>query len=457
MTEKPMTPARFFSPDYGLMARKAANAVLSQGALKIGPDRGFWGYAEGLWVPAGKDLARRVVGLLEDRCRPHHATAIEYVLRATVDDLGEPLETKINMLNGMCHWDAPDGPELLQHHEAYHSRVQLPVRFVDDATCPDFDAFLDQSVAPDDVLRLWEIVGYLMFWGNPLQRMFLLTGGGGNGKGVFLSVLKALLGQKNMAAVPLHAFMTDRFAAADLFGTLANICGDIDTTYIEQTGRIKELAGEDHIRAEHKGERAFNFLYEGKSIFSANGIPGSADASVGWTRRWEVVLFPNAPAKPDRGLVRRLTQPESLEGIARRALQALRGLMARGDFAHGPAAAATHAEFAQRSNKVLLWLNEACWRDPSGWYDRRELLKWFRMWDAFENPSARSMGSQTFYDRMRSVPWVAEKTRQGVRGFAGFRRLSEISFEQVIGEGPADDEIAPSERVQNGEQLEIGL
>lgn len=451
-------PARYFNPDYGLMARRAADALLQQLPLRIGADGQFWAYAGGMWAPAENDVSKLIVKLLDNRYRPHHETALRNVLRASVDHLPDsPRENKINMLNGMLHWDGPDGAEILQHHEAYESRVQLPVRYVADATCPAFDAFVTSSVAPDDQQRLWEIIGYLMLWGNPLQRMFLLTGGGGNGKGVFLEVLGALLGQHNIASVPLHDFVENRFASADLFGMLANVCGDIDLTYIEQTGMIKQLAGEDRIRAEHKHGKPFRFRFDGKAIFSANGIPASADASVGWTRRWEVVEFPNAPTRPDPGLKARLTTPESLEGIASRAAGALRALMARGSFIHGAAAVRVHEEFAQKSNKVLLWLDETATRDPTSWYDRRELLKAFRMWDAFENPSSRAMGSQTFYERMRAIPWVREATRQGVRGFAGFRKLADIAWGTVIGEEPPDTEIAPEAGVQIDGQGELPL
>jgi P4 family phage/plasmid primase-like protien len=437
-------PAQFFNPDYGLMAHRAAEAVLKHQPLRIGADRAFWAYGQGLWAPADNDVSKTIVRLLHDRYRPHHETAVLRVLRALVPELPEnPVERKINMSNGMLHWDHPTGPELLSHHDLYMSRVQLPVRWKDSAECPEFDAFVDACVAPDDRQRLWEIIGYLMMWGNPLQRMFLLTGAGGNGKGVLLAVITALLGERNCAAVPLHQFIEDRFAPADLYGMLANICGDIDAEYIERTGRIKELAGEDSIRAEHKGQRAFRFQFQGKSIFSANGIPSSSDASVGWTRRWEVVEFPNAPRVADRGLKARLCRPESLEGIARKAVLALRDLMARGEFQHGAAAIRVHEDFAQKSNKVLLWLDESAVRVPGTHYDRRELLKLFRHWDAFENPAARQMGSQTFYDRMRAIPWVRELTVKGVRGFGGFRFRSEIAYGAVVGDPEPADETAP--------------
>jgi putative DNA primase/helicase len=448
-------PAQFFNPDFGLMAMRAADAVLKRLPLRLGSDGGFWAYSAGLWSPAEIEVSKSVITLLHDRYRPHHETAIVRVLRATVPELPEsPTENKINMSNGMLHWNHPDGPEILPHHELYMSTVQLPVRWKDTAECPEFDAFVDECVAPDDRQRLWEIIGYLMMWGNPLQRMFLLTGSGGNGKGVLLHVLMELLGKRNYSTVPLHQFIEDRFAPADLYGKLANICGDIDTDYIERTGRIKELAGEDRIRAEHKGQRAFQFQFEGKSIFSANAIPSSADASVGWTRRWEVVDFPNAPVKPDRTLKARLARPESLEGIARKAVLALRDLMDRGTFQHGASALRIHEDFAQKSNKVLLWLDEMAVRVPGTHYDRRELLKLFRTWDGFENPAARQMGSQTFYDRMRAIPWVRELTVKGVRGFGGFRFRSEIAYGAVVGEEP---ESAPLPGVQIDGQYEMDV
>jgi putative DNA primase/helicase len=450
-------PAQYFNPDFGLMARRAADDVLKHRPLRIGADRLFWGYSEGLWTLAEDDVSKIIVRLLDERYRPHHETAIQRVLRATVPDLPEnPTENKINMSNGMLHWsNAPDAPELLPHHEFYLSAVQLPVRWKDDAECPQFDEFVEQCVAADDRQRLWEIIGYLMMWGNPLQRMFLLTGPGGNGKGVLLAVIKALLGQRNCAAVPLYKFVEDRFAPADLYGRLANISGDIDAEYLERTGQIKELSGEDTIRAEEKGKKAFNFQFQGKSIFSANGLPSSSDASVGWLRRWEVVDFPNAPARPDRGLKSRLTRQGELEGIARKAVYALRELMARGDFERGASAARVHETFAQKSNKVLLWLDETCVRVPGTHYDRRELLKRFRMWDAFENPASRPMGSQTFYDRLRAIAWVRELTRNGVRGFGEFRFRDEVSYGAVIGEEPA--ETAPGRGVQIEGQYEIAV
>jgi putative DNA primase/helicase len=443
----PVTPmpgtngARYFSPDYGLMAVRAARAVAAAGPLTVDGDGRFWSYARGVWSPGQRDVTTRVVRELGERYRPQHGRAIEQVLRVELPEISvAPVPGYINMANGMVRWDAPDGPTLLDHHPEYLSTVQLPVEWNPDATCSEFDRFLADAVPPDDHLRVWEILGYLMMSGNPLQRMFLLVGGGGNGKGVLLHVIKQLLGRTNCTAVPLHEFSESQFATAELFGRLANICGDIDATFIEHTGRIKEMSGEDEMKGERKFGQPFYFLWWGKALFSANAIPGAADPSRGWIRRWEVVAFPYEPAQPDTRLKERLADPASLEGIAVRALDALRGLMARGRFDHGYSASESHREFAQRSNTVLAWIADECELDPTGetWYERAALLTLFRRWYRHESPSGREMSAQTFYERLRNVPGVADRKRRGTRGIIGLRVRKEDELY-----ADSDDEPAP--------------
>ena len=347
----------------------------------------------------------------------------------------EPVTAVINTPSGLLHWRAPGGPVLMDHDPGVPSTVQLPVEWDPDATCPAFDAFLAASVEADDLQRVWEMIGYLVMSGNPLQRMFLLNGPGGNGKGVLLGVLTALLGPANTVAVSLHSFVNNRFAPARLLGKLANICGDIPAAFIQDTAKIKELAGQDRIDAEEKGRDPFSFEYWGKSIFSCNGLPGLADGSNGWLRRWEIVSFPNPPKVIDRGLRDRLSAPAELRGILVKAVAALRTLVDRGDFVRGESAEQVHRDFAIRSNRLLAWIDEEMTIHPEGWYDRTELLKLFRWWDANDNPAGKAMGAQTFYDRMRQVSGLRETKRRGVRGFAGIMRKSDV-YEVP----PADDE-----------------
>jgi len=432
----------------GLRAGVASARVAAAGPLRYGVDGEFWAYADGVWRPAGREVQRRIVRTLGEQYRPAHAATIRDVLAATLDEQHvAPVTGYLNMRNGMVRWDHPGEPALLEHHEEYGSTVQLPVAWRWDADCPAFERFLAEAVPEDDHQRVWEVLGYLMMSGNPLQRMVLLTGGGGNGKGVFLHVVRALLGMVNVANVPLHDFSGNQFASADIFGKLANICGDIDTTFIEQTGQIKQISGEDDVRAERKFGQPFTFEFWGKMLFSANAIPSSADGSAGWTRRWEVIQFPNAPTRPDRSLKGRLVEPESLEGIAVKAVWALRSLMERGDFDRGETASLAHHEFAKRSNKILAWIDDDMYFRADSAYKRRDLLMWFRAWLEHDSPRS-SMGAQTFYERLRQVPGLREVKRRGEYMFVGLGRKADAHWVDLT-----DSETAPEE----GGQTELPL
>lgn len=376
-----------------------------------------------MWKPGEKVVHARIVTTLGERYRPSHSYAIRDVMKAIVPVIDiEPISSVINVENGLVDWRAPYAPALLAHSPDTLSTVQIPWRWADEpSSCAEFEAFLEAAVAPDDRARVWELIGYLLMSGNPLQRMFLLTGGGGNGKGVLLAVIKALLGKSNTSAVPLADFVDDKFAAADTFGKLCNICGDIDVGFIDKTGKIKTLSGEDDVRGERKFEHGFAFEFWGKALFSANGIPTSSDSSRGWLRRWEVIHFPNEPVRPDRTLKRRLTTRSSLEAIMVRAVMSLRDLMERGEFSHGVSARDAHREFAERSNKVLAWISDCAYYDPSAWYPRDTLISRFRLWDQRENPGGKPWSSPTFYERLRQVKGIREAKIQGTRGFRGLR------------------------------------
>src|SRR5262245_578441 len=185
----------------------------------------FWVYDRGVWTMDldGKksEVRRRAVKLLGERYRPAHGRTLAEVLGAHLPRFTVgPVPITINLVNGLLMWDADPDPYLIPHHPECASTAQFPLESDTTCTCPEFERFLSAALPDDDVDRAWEVLGYLMMSGNPMQRMFLLSGSGGNGKGVFLNIARALLGESNFAAVNLHELSDDRFASADLYGKL---------------------------------------------------------------------------------------------------------------------------------------------------------------------------------------------------------------------------------------------
>jgi putative DNA primase/helicase len=428
--------ARYFHPEYGLRAGRLADDVQAAGPLMIDTMQGkVWAYADGVWTvdQDGKksEVRRRVVKLLGERYRPSHGRTVMEVLGAHLERFTVgPRPALINLADGLLRWRANPDPVLLEHNAEEPSTVQLPVTWQPDAPCREFEAFLAAALPADDIERAWELLGYLMMSGNPLQRMFLLSGSGGNGKGVFMNVARALLGSQNFSAVNIHALADDKFAAYGMYNKLANICGEIDSTFIEKTGRIKELSGDDPMTFEQKGEDGFTERWWGKALFSANSIPGTSDASVGWSRRWEVIQFPYAPTKPDPDLSARIVEHE-LPGIAYRAVMALRQLMSNGHFSNSESRENAHREFADKANKVRRWLD-----DPESGVTREEtgtvfnkgttLLKAFRSWEEHDSGSRTHTGVQRFNDLCRQAG-LQPVIKRGTRGYYG-AQIDQVPF-----------------------------
>lgn len=414
-------PPRVVFTKTGLNTSMAANWVLGQGALMWGADNQLWAYEHGVWMPGEEpdnDLVhQRCAWLLHRDYRGGHETNIKEMIRARVRYLPcGPVPDVINFRNGLLHWSA--GDQLAPFHPDVLSTVQLAVNWNPAAVCPAFDAFLASALPEGDVDRMWDAIGYSLMSGNPLHKMILLVGDGFNGKGTLLRVLVAVLGAGNVSAVSLHSLAEERFTRIGLLGRLANICGDIDATYIEKTGLLKQLSGEDLISAEHKFRKPAQFTSWAVPWFSANEIPASSDTSSGWLKRWEVFAFPNVFAM-NPGYEATLKIPAELEGIAAHAVRSLRSLMSRGAFTWTQAGELARSEFAAKQDPLHGWMTERCWWPVNGqWTDQRSAFESYKAW--CESGGVKyPMGKVKFYDLMRKKFAVAR--RDGWPGFTGLQ------------------------------------
>lgn len=438
---KPRDPAAYFrDKEAGIDVALLADDVLARGPLRLGRDGLFWRYSGGVWREARDEVRHRVVDCLAGRYRGSHATNCEHVVARRVQRIDcEPVRQFVNLRGGadgagggMLDWRTG---EVHPHSPDHLSTVQLPVAWDPEATCPRFDHFMSQVLSPEAVELAWEMLGYLMLSGNPLQTAFLFFGTGSNGKGTLMRVITALLGQENCSSVSLDQLNGNRFAPAALYGMTANIAGDVDASYQESTAALKSLTGEDVFRGENKHRDGFSFVSWAVPLFSANEVPGSADTSQGYLRRWTVLHFARQfdPGETVLGLSDLLTQ--ELDGIAHKAVLALRTLMDRGAFdkSKGDVAAAAD-EFARKIDQVRQWVEATCiTARQDGLHDderqavatnrelRTTLFTSYKAWHSMNNPGSRCMSAEKFYTRLAALPGVTPVKVQGVRFYEGLR------------------------------------
>jgi putative DNA primase/helicase len=319
--------------------------------------------------------------------------------------------------------------QLLPHVPERCGVTQLHVDWKPGATCPSVEQFLAE-VLPADCLEqteecpegfIWEVLGYMLFSGNPLHKAFMLRGLGRNGKGRLIHLLRTIAGRENLSTVALHELLGNRLRVATLHGKLLNAAGAISGSYIEDTSLFKAITGGDELQGEHKYGHPFDFRPWATPVYSANKPFGTSDDSVGFWDRWVMIHFPNDytnSGKLDSEIDNAITTPTELSGVLNRAVPALRTLMKRGRFVLPASCIEVKEEFRRHGDRVLAWLNDRCRVSPElGLISRSLLYKDYK--DYVEDDGGKPMSRQKFFERLGKIPGVHPRKSGNVRGFRG--------------------------------------
>jgi putative DNA primase/helicase len=310
---------------------------------------GLWAYDDGVWTPTGeralRHAARQALGsmnyganvLAELKAQARADPSVE----VDPDDLGlDPGYLAVQ--NGLIDLDAAaDGAgddALRDLRPEDYALTRLPVDYDPDADFSRWANYVEEWAEDGRADALQEYVGYCLHIGEiPIHRALLLVGTGANGKGTFLSVVRALLGQENTSSIELQTLANERDAVADFYGALANIDDDLSARKLGSgLGMFKKLVGGDRVRARRLYEDGFEFDAVGKHLYAANEVPdvNVPDDDEAFWRRWLLVEFPNhyPPSERDPSLRDELTADDVLSGVLNWAIQGRKRLLDQGYF-----------------------------------------------------------------------------------------------------------------------------
>jgi len=305
---------------------------------------------------------------------------VEHIRRTTYTSFSQIPQNLnlINVLNGVYDLSTDT---LLPHTPQYIFFSQIPVKYNPSAECKNIDRFFRSIVRSEDVEVLYEICGYCLYRAYPIQQAFVCTGEGSNGKSTFLSLLTAFLGKENVSSISLQKISdsSNRFLSSALRNKLANICADLPTKAITDTGEFKKLTGNDLIFGEEKFKNSFSFYNTAKFIFSANFLPEINDQSYAFWRRWIVIQFPNKFEGKDRdpNILNKLTIDEELSGLLNHCIKSLKNLLSTGSFSSTNTDRDVLTFWENRSNSVVAFLHEQVevTKTPNDFVPKDELYK----------------------------------------------------------------------------------
>lgn len=267
------------------------------------------------------------------------------------------------------------------HDPDLRTTLKLPIAYDPAAGCPAIEAFCKQ-VFPEDAYDAgvpWEVVALCACAVEGIDKAVLLLGEGENGKGVYLDLVLRFVGKANASAVSLQRIGDDRFATADLRGKLLNVCADLPTRRLEDSGDFKIIVSRETVRAQRKSQPAFDFRPFCRLLFSSNNAPESADRSRGYIRRWHIIPFTqtfdvaNPLRRSRQELQAELFTSGELSGLLNRAIPAMLGFLNGATPTETDSMREAIEEFIESVDDFGSWLQTQLRKDPTGFVPTEDI------------------------------------------------------------------------------------
>ncbi len=275
------------------------------------------------------------------------------------------------------------------------------------AVCPVWESFVEDvtDYEPRRQENLQFIAAYVLVPDCRFQKVFLLTGAGGNGKSVYLEVMQRVFGTQNTSHVEPSGFVKD-FQRIRLKDSLWNIGADINSNF--SNGEIREwilkISDGTAIQACYKSKDFIDFVPRSKLVFACNELP-TAEIVKGLDRRFQFISFPcqyvetpdpNKPLQKQRDINILDKLYAELPGIFNWVYAGYKLLMTVGYFTDTPEQQDFLQQFKRVSDPVVVFCED---RSFHGTISRDDIYDWYKGW--CERTGHKPLSREKFMPRFR--------------------------------------------------------
>ncbi len=414
----------------------------------------MWIYFSGIYIPHAKTFIKEFCrGILKDAFTTNFASQVIAKIEAdTYTDseqfFGVKNANEIAVENGILNLKTRNLRDF-NKEDIFFNKINA--RYDSTLRCTNIIKHLKQVLKnKQDIPVIQELIGYVLYRKHPIEKAFMLSGTGRNGKGKTLELIKRFVGAENCVNIPIQTLQNDPFAKGELLNKLANLGADISANSLKESSVFKEITGNDQIGANRKFKPFIYFQNYSKQIFSANDIPITYDVSPAFWTRWIILEFPyqflskreiSKISKEKRENIRvadteivdKLTTDIELSGFLNWALDGLDRLLKQKDFSYTPSMEDVKVFWLRKSNNFYAFCMDCLEVEWEGKITKEE-LRWVYS-DYCKEHKLQPKGDKTikntllihysaFEDRYRmdnqqTSYWSGIKFKSGILGKVG--------------------------------------
>lgn len=243
----------------------------------------------------------------------------------------------------------------------YFSTNPIPWKIGDSEETPTMDKYFKEWVGEEYVKTLYQILAYSTSSNQFMQRMFAFVGGGSNGKGTFIKLLRKFIGKDNCVSSEMALLSSNGFETSSLYKKLVCEMGEVSQDDLQNTNQIKKLGGDDELRYCFKGKTPFTEFSPTTCIINTNSLPTTPDKTLGFYRKWLIIDFPNQfPIKT--GIIESIPDKE-FENLGRKSIRLLKEMYETRKFENEGTYQERMDRYEERSNPILKFIDDYCEED----------------------------------------------------------------------------------------------
>jgi len=284
----------------------------------------------------------------------------------------------------------------------------LPHKLGKDEPTPIIDKLFQDWVGKDNVETLLDISCYCLLRDYPIQRIFILLGPGGNGKGSFMNLLMRLVGINNFVSSSLERISENRFETANIMNKLICSISETNIKTLKETTQLKMMcSGNDLLCGEFKGKNPIYFVNYGKIFISSNSLPQTKDNTDGFHRRMDIIDFPNHFVDGKNIIDSDSLNEDELSNFLFKLVKRLHVLLNRGFIAGEGSFEDRKKKYEEKSNPFKVFIDSRMGLHPDFFIPKWKFSEEFKVF--LKNNNYRDWSPQEVGSALRSMGFESRK------------------------------------------------